>query len=539
MNHAVVLLLLFTFTAGIAVLLLLVWVVTRSQLGWSRNGASVIFDHDEVGTPEEPAGEAPQQAHGRADDLLARRAADLSSRKPVLMFLASAIFWLLVGSIAGLVVSLKATFPSWLNESAWLTFGRLRPFHLNAVAYGFASMAGMGVALWLVPRIVRTPLEKPRWLMASAVVWNIGVAAGLLALLAGWTDGIEWLEFPWQIDLVLVVAGGLAGVPFFATLRKRKVDHLYVSIWYMGAAFVWFPMLFLVANLPWIHFGVEHATVNWWFAHNTLGLWLTPLGLASAYYFIPKVIGRPIHSYGLSLIGFWSLALFYSQVGMHHLIGGPVPTWLVTVSIVHSVMMVVPVVAVAVNHHVTMVGHFGALRRSPTLRFMVFGAVSYTLTSLEGSLQSLRSINRVTHFTHFTVGHAHFGVYGFVAMVLFGGMYFLLPRLAEREWPHPRLIAAHFWGAVSGILVYVVALSVGGILQGLAMLDPKRPFMDSVAVTIPYLHARTIGGLLMTLSHFVFAWHTFALLRKRGEARVTAARPQPAIAIGPQAEVTP
>jgi cytochrome c oxidase cbb3-type subunit 1 len=275
--------------------------------------------------------------------------------------------------------------------------------------------------------------------------------------------------------------------------------------------------------------------VNWWFAHNVLGLWLTPMGLAIAYYFIPKVLGRPIFSYGLSLVGFWSLALFYSQVGMHHLIGGPVPTWLVTVSIVHSVMMVVPVLAVAINHHWTMVGRFSTLRYSPTLRFTVLGAMMYTLTSLEGSIQSLRSVNRVTHFTHFTVGHAHFGVYGFVSFELFGALYFLLPRLVEREWPYPRLIRAHFWLSLVGIGVYVLALSVGGVLQGLAMLDPARPFVDSVTVTIPYLHARTLGGALMTAAHVVFAGHFWAMVTRRGPARTTA----PWAPLRPSAEGTP
>ena len=168
----------------------------------------------------------------------------------------------------------------------------------------------------------------------------------------------------------------LAGVPLLLTLRAKKVAHLYVSAWYLGAAFCWFPILFFVANFPGVHFGVEHATINWWFAHNVLGLWLTPMGLAIAYYFIPKVLGRSI-PYGLSLIGFWSLALFYSQVGAHHFIGGPVPTWLIAVSIVHSVMMAIPVIAVAINDHVTMRGRFGALKHSPTLRFVVVGALMY------------------------------------------------------------------------------------------------------------------------------------------------------------------
>jgi cytochrome c oxidase cbb3-type subunit 1 len=220
-------------------------------------------------------------------------------------------------------------------------------------------------------------------------------------------------------------------------------------------------------------------------------------------------------------VGFWSLAFFYSQVGMHHLIGGPIPTWLITVSIVHSVMMFVPVISVAINHHSTMIGRFATLRRSPTLRFVVLGAMMYTLTSLQGSFEALRTVNRITHFTHFTVAHAHFGLYGFVSFELFGATYFLLPRLVEREWPYPSLVRVHFWSSLLGILVYVVGLSIGGILQGLAMVDPQQGFLASMRVTIPWLHVRTIGGTLMTIGHFAFAFHAWAMVTRRGPSRAT------------------
>lgn len=502
MNGAVLGLVLLTFVGGLSALAALVVAILRRRLDWTEAGARVIFD----------------DPHSAAD-LHARREADLSSRGPVLAFLRGAIFWLLVGSLLGLVASLKLTFPDWLSSSAVLTFGRVRPLHLNIVAYGWGSMAGVGAALWLVPRLAKRALVAPRVAIVGAWLWNLGMVLGVLAVALGWTDGVEWLEFPWPIDTLFVLGGGLAGFPVIATLLTSKVRHIYVSGWYLGAAFLWFPILFVVANAPYLHFGVEHATINWWFAHNVLGLWLTPIGLACAYYFIPKVLGRPVHSYGLSLVGFWSLALFYSQVGMHHLIGGPVPTWLVTVSIVHSLMMFVPVVTTAINHHWTMIGRFHELRRSPTLRFVVLGAMMYTLTSLEGSFESLRAVNRVTHFTHFTVAHAHFGMYGFVSFELFGAIYFLLPRLVEREWPYPTLVRVHFWAAVIGIAVYVIGLSIGGVLQGLAMLDPHRGFLESTRVSIPWLHARTVGGTLMTLSHFAFAAHVFAMVTGRGPAR--------------------
>lgn len=537
MNGAVLALVFFTFITGMAGLLVLLWSITRDRVEWSKRGARAIFDPGEEGTIEEPAvashteatalaarASAPPQIESAgersAEDIEARREWDLSSRAPVIAFLRSALLWLMVGSILGLTASLKLTFPDWLTQHASLTFGRIRPMHLNAVIYGWASMGGIAVGLWLIPRLMKRPLVGGRVASWGVHVWNLGMLLGLGSLAAGFSEGVEWLEYPWPIDLLFVLGGAMAGFPIILTMVRRRAKHLYVSAWYLGAAFVWFPILFVIANVPGIHFGVEHATINWWFAHNVLGLWLTPFGLACAYYFIPKVLGRPIFSYGLSLVGFWSLALFYSQVGMHHLIGGPVPTWLITVSIVHSVMMFVPVVAVAINHHWTMVGRFSALKHSPTLRFAVLGAMTYTLVSFEGSLEALRTVNRVTHFTHFTVAHAHLGLYAFVSFELFGAVYFLLPRVLEREWPYPRLISVHFWTATVGIAIYVIALSIGGVLQGLVMLDKSRPFLDSVAVTIPWLHARTLGGALMTLSHVVFAIHTGLFLRGKGPARV-------------------
>jgi len=524
-------LLLITFAVSVLSLVVLGWAVWRHHMRWGPAAARVIFGPREEGIPEEPAVPAGEEKRIRPEadldslpeaareELLDRAEADRSSAAPVLLFLLSSIVWLVVGSIVGVVVALKFTFPDWLTGSALLTFGRLRPIHLNAVIYGWLSMAGIAVMLWLLPRVLRTRLRGTWWAVTGGVIWNVAVTAGLVALAFGWTDGLEWMEIPWAIDILFVLAGGLMAVPLFATLKHRRVGHLYVSVWYFAAALVWFPILFVIGNWPNLHFGVEHAAVNWWFAHNVLGLWLTPIGLGAAYYLIPKVLGKPIYSYSLSLVGFWALALFYSQAGIHHLIGGPVPTWLVTLSIVQSVMMVIPVIAVAINHHVTMVGHFRALRHSPTLRFVVAGAMMYTAVSLTGSLQSLRSVNQLVHFTHYTVGHAHMGVYAFASMIVFGAIYFLVPRVTAREWPRPALISWHFWLSFLGVGLYVVALTIGGVLQGLAMMDPDLPFIESVRVTLPYLHARSVGGAMMTAGHLVFAYHVAVLVLGRGPVR--------------------
>jgi cytochrome c oxidase cbb3-type subunit 1 len=413
--------------------------------------------------------------------------------------------------------------PDWWVQYGWITFGRIRPIHLNMVAYGWCSLAGIGVAIWLIPRLLKTELVGAKYALVGGALWTIGVFAGTVAIAMGYSDGLEWLEYPWQIDILLVIGGALVGVPLWLTLLNRKVKHLYVSVWYIGAGLLWFPILFLIANWPGLHFGVQQASMNWWFGHNVLGLWFTPIGLAASYYFIPKVIGKPIHSYNLSLLGFWSLAFFYSQVGGHHLIGGPVPSWLITISIVQSMMMVIPVFAVAVNQHMTVLGNFRALAYSPTLRFIVLGAMMYTAASVQGSLEALRSVNTITHFTHYTVAHAHLGLYGFFSMVMFGSIYFIMPRVMNWEWPYPKLISLHFWLVLVGFAIYFIWLSIGGWLQGLAMLDEKTPFMQSVALTLPYLKARSIGGGLMTLGHLVFAAHFFAMGWKFGPRRLGAA----------------
>ena len=526
-----------TFILSIAALFVFIWSLSNGLFGDGFQAATEIFVPNELGRVEDPAATAAQidrlqQATGTASDRVssvsesdakARDDADKSTSLVVGVCLTLAVVWLVLASVAGLISSIKMHEPDWWVQYGWLTFGRIRPIHLNMVAYGWCSLAGIGVAIWLIPRLLKTELVGAKYALVGGGLWTIGVFAGTVAIAMGYSDGLEWLEYPWQIDILLVVGGALVGVPLWLTLLNRKVKHLYVSVWYIGAGLLWFPILFLIANWPGLHFGVQQATMNWWFGHNVLGLWFTPIGLAASYYFIPKVIGKPIHSYNLSLLGFWSLAFFYSQVGGHHLIGGPVPSWLITISIVQSMMMVIPVFAVAVNQHMTVLGNFRALAYSPTLRFIVLGAMMYTAASVQGSLEALRSVNTVTHFTHYTVAHAHLGLYGFFSMVMFGSIYFIMPRVMNWEWPYPKLISLHFWLVLVGFAIYFIWLTIGGWLQGLAMLDEKTPFMQSVALTLPYLKARSIGGGLMTLGHLVFAAHFFAMGWKFGPRRLGAA----------------
>lgn len=463
-----------------------------------------------------PAAPAPA-----SDAVALRERLDAAAALPVLLFFSTGVLWLLAGTFFGVATSLKFDLPDWLGGIPAMTFGRIRPAHLNAVTYGWASLAGAGCLVWLMSRLCRVPVRRPGWLVASAILWNAGLVYGIGAILFGYSQAVEWLEFPLPAAAIIAAAFLLFAGSIIATFRARQVEHLYVSLWYIMAAVIWFPILYTVANLP-IYSGVVHGAVNWWYGHNALATWFTPIGLALAYYMIPKVIGRPIYSYYLSLLGFWAFALFYNWNGIHHLVGGPVPTWLQTISIIASVLMVIPVMAVAVNHHLTTIGHFRLLKTSPTLRFTVFGAMSYTAVSFQGSAESLRDMQEVVHFTHYTIGHAHLGVYAFLTMILFGSMYYITPRVARWNWPRPGAIRLHFWITASGILLYVLVLCTGGWLQGAAMNDAGRPFVDVVTLTRPWLTLRTVSGILLGAGHLLFAALFFEVLYRSGPKRLEA-----------------
>ncbi len=530
MEPTIGLLLALSFLVSLLALTFLIWAVSSRQMAFNQAQARTIFVAGEEGHADNP-GISPNADDDTHHFDPARAGIDAISARPVTILLTTAVLWLVVGSIFGLTASLKLHWPDWLGDEAWLTFGRVRTIHLNIVIYGWSSLGLLGVVFWVAPRMFHTRLRHPHLAEVGALIWNLALLAAVFALATGWTDGEEWLEIPWQIDMLLAVASACFVLPLLRTAAARNVHHIYVTGWYWMAAICWFPVLFVIANLPGLFVGAQQATVNWWFAHNVLGLWLTPLGVGAGYYFIPKIIGKPIYSYSLSLLGFWALALFYSQVGIHHLIGGPVPTWVVTLSIVHSVMMFVPVIAVAINQHVTVAQNMWAFKQSIALRFVSLGAICYTLASFQGSIEALRSINTVVHFTQYTVGHAHLGAYTFLSFTLFGAVYHMMPRITGCSWPWPRLIPVHFWLVVIGFTVYFVALSIGGIYQGLAMLDATRPFADSVILLKPYLESRSVGGALMTLGHFVFAAHFAAILLQRRPAAVSSApMTQPVVA---------
>lgn len=478
---------------------------------------------------------------------LDRQAIDRSCKYPVLLFFASSVVWLMVGTILALIASIKLHTPTFLDNLPWLTFGRVRPAHLDAVAFGWSAMVGLGASIWTVCRLCRVPLRFPQMIVFAGILWNVGVTAGLIGVLSGDSNAIEWIEFPHYATFILFVAFAIVSIWTIMTFTQRREGHVYVSLWYIFAAMFWFPWIYatvqLLTNSPLTVQGVPQETIHWWFGHNTLGVFFTPMGLAAIYYLLPKVLGRPVYSYYLSILGFWSLAIFYNWAGAHHLVSGPIPAWLITVSAVSSVMMFIPVATTAVNHHMTAYQHLDALKVSPVLRFVVFGAMAYTIVSFQGSMMSVRVLNEPFHFTHHTIAHAHLGLYGFYTMVMFGAVYYILPRLTGRGFASAALMRVHFWGTAIGITMMFLVLTVAGAIQGLewnqasqplhqlirerglidgilawfdgikTQQDQPLPFVEAMRETVPYLFTRSISGILIFFGHLAFAilvfWNLF------------------------------
>jgi cytochrome c oxidase cbb3-type subunit 1 len=381
---------------------------------------------------------------------------------------------------------------------------------MNIMVYGWASMAGVGTAIWLMARLCRTTLRHPLLLVTGAWFWNIGVAIGITGILMGYSTGYQWLEFPPYAALILLLAYALIISWAVLMFRFRRGEQIYITQWYLLGAFLWFPWLYAAAQAMLFVVpvqGVMQAAVGWWYSNNLMFLWLGAIGLGTAYYMIPKVIGRPVYSYHLATIGFWTYALFSSWTGMQRLVDGPFPAWMITASISATILTMIPVATVGLNHHMTMQGYFPVMRYSPTLRFTVFGAMSYTVFSIVGLLISLRSTARYFHFSEASVAYSHLGLYAFFTMIMFGSMYYIVPRLVGREWRYATLIKLHFWASAYGIGLMSLMLLAGGLAQGASQNDPSLPFIESVQSVLPYLRGRTLAALLLTASHFIFAYH--------------------------------
>ena len=478
-------------------------------------------------------------AVGAGDLEQAERAAiDRSARVPVLVFYTSAVFWLLIQTVLGLMASFKIHWPNFLADSSWFTYGHVVPAQQDVLVYGWAGMAGIGTATWLLARLCRVELPRPGILLLGALLWNFAVAAGVLGILAGNGRPFELLEFPIGAMELLFLAYTLFGVWGVVIFVNRRSGHVYISVYYLVAALFWLPWLLSVANIMLGAQGVRgvmQAIVGAWYAQNIIGLWLAAIGLGTNYYLIPKVIGRPIHSYYLASFGFWTFAVFSVWTGMQRLNGGPVPAWIVTTSIVAAFMMLIPVTTVTINYLFTMSGSFGMIYKSPTLRFVFFGAVAYTLAHLVFLLGSFRTVSAITQFTWFGVAENQLFICAFFSMVMFGAMYYIIPRLVQREWLSLNFIRIHFWGSAYGFVGTILLLIFAGLAQGemqsaIRLTDPQNghaDFMLSVNAMLPFLRGRSMLQLLICVGNITFAFH-FVLMLLRFERTGAPEAPEPA-----------
>ncbi len=437
-----------------------------------------------------------------------RSAIDSSVAFPVILFFGTSILWLLLGSIFELTSSIKLVWPFFLDGLSFFTYGRTSIVSVNALAYGWATPAAIGIGLWLTTRLCRVPLAHHKLLIASGIIWNLGVFVGVSGLLIGDSTSIPLLNFPAYSTHILLLSFALIAIWAVMTFLQRQSGTLFVSQWFLVAGFFSFPWLFATASQLLVWNPVQASaqpSIAAWYAGGFFNLWLVPMGLAAAFYLIPKSIGRPVNSHHLSLLAFWSILLFGAWSGTSRLIGGPLPAWMVSVGVAAGVMMIIPTLAVALNLHFTLEGHYAPVAWSPSLRFIVTG-VSFLLTTwILSAINSIPSVNSVTNFSDFTRGLNLLGYYGFFSMIAFGSIYYILPRLTGKEWPSSCLISWHFWLALSGILLGASALILGGLIQGFALQDVGITFRSSMDFIAPFRFCAALAAILIVAANLGFA----------------------------------
>src|SRR5262244_398855 len=380
----------------------------------------------------------------RDPGLPASPAVDHATVRVTFEYLSWGTVWLLVGTTIGLIASIKLHWPEFL-PFATLSFGRIRPAHTNLVLLGWGSLVLVGLALYVVSRTSRVPLWSPRLARVALWLWNLTLLFGLVTLMAGVNRGPqEYREWVWPLAVMLSAAVLIDGYVAYRTVAARTLTEVYVSNWYILGGFCYLPILYVTSYLPFYQGGIGNTIVQGYYMHNAMGMWFTQLALGVSYYAIPRLLGRPVYSYALGVLGFWTNLLFYPLIGAHHFIFSPTPWWVQTVAILFSAGMMVPVLAGGGNLLLTFRGTRGVVGRSYALPFLLAGVVAYILVSIQGTLEAFRSTNIYWHFTNFTVGHSHLSMYGFIAFVIWGVVYGLVPRLTGSQ-PDVLIVGIHFW----------------------------------------------------------------------------------------------
>ena len=422
---------------------------------------------------------------------------DVIDRALIRRWLAWGFFWLLFFPTLGVVLSTKFTYPEFLGDQAWLTFGRLRPIHVNGVIWGAFSTLFIGLCHYIVPRLCGVRLWNERWSHGLLWVWNLNLAVAVILLAAGFNRGWEAGEFA-QVNVIVIFLAVLAlTVQFLVTIKNRREAPLYVSLWYLIAAFIWTDVnLVLLILGPYNIPGINNAAWHGLFIHYVVGLWITPAGYVLIYYFLPASVRNPIYSHKLSLIGFWSLAFFYPFVGIHHYLYSPIADWAETIAIVSSMMLIIPVWTVLQNFFGTMVGQWGGFSRNLPAKFLIMGSIMYLAGCFQGSVEALRSLQQPTHFTDFVISHSHLTVFGTFVVWAMGGAIYVWPRLCGRPLWSFRLGNWSFWLITLGISTMGLVLSAQGLQQGY-MLMARAEWVDSLVTMKPFWLVRTLAGISM------------------------------------------
>ncbi len=453
---------------------------------------------------------------------------DTYDYKVVRQFSIMAVIWAIVGMLVGVWIASELAWP-WLNmDIPYLTFSRLRPLHTNAVIFAFGGSALFATSYYIVQRTCHTRLFLPKLAAFTFWGWQLVIVLAALSYPFGITQSREYAELEWPIDLLITVVWVAYAIVFFGTIAKRKVKHIYVANWFFGAYILTIAMLHIFNNLAVpvtltksysLFSGVQDAMTQWWYGHNAVGFFLTAAFLGMMYYFIPKQAQRPVFSYRLSVVHFWALIFTYIWAGPHHLHYTALPDWTQSLGMVLSLILLAPSWGGMINGIMTLSGAWHKLRDDPILKFLIVSVSFYGMSTFEGPMMAIKTVNALSHYTDWTVGHVHSGALGWVAMVSMGSLYYLIPRLFNREIYSVNLINVHFWLATIGTVLYITSMWISGIMQGLMWRAVNADgtltysFVESVQAMHPYYAIRALGGAVFLVGMLVMAYNVFRTVK--------------------------
>jgi cytochrome c oxidase cbb3-type subunit 1 len=447
------------------------------------------------------------------------------------------VVWGIVGMTVGVLIAAQLVWPALNFDTAWLSYGRLRPLHTNAVVFAFGGSALFATSYYVVQRTCQVRLFSDKLAAFTFWGWTLVILLAAITLPLGMTSSKEYAELEWPIDILLAVVWVSYAVVFFGTIMKRKVQHIYVANWFFGAFILTVAVLHIVNSMAIpvsltksysFYPGAIDAMVQWWYGHNAVGFFLTAGFLGIMYYFIPKQVGRPIYSYRLSVVHFWALISTYMWAGPHHLHYTALPDWVQSIGMVFSLVLLAPSWGGMINGMMTLSGAWHKLRTDPILKFLIVSLSFYGMSTFEGPMMAIKTVNALSHYTDWTIGHVHSGALGWVALVTIGAIYFLVPKVFEREGMYSiKLIDTHFWISTIGIVLYISSMWIAGVMQGLMWRAVNADgtltysFVESLEATYPYYMVRLAGGLLFLTGMFIMAYNVWKTIRGDKSDEVT------------------